>query len=247
MERIDININDLLKLYNSGMLLCELGEYFGVNYNVIRNRLIEIGYPLRSISESHKISASRSTPEERRRRAKAAHDAVRGKRQSFEHRCKIAKTREIKQVGITRIERIAGKMLVDYGFSIVFQKAIGKYNVDIAITKPSIAVEIFGGHWHTTGHHAARFRKRIDYIINSGWLPVIIWVTRNYPLEIGAIKYIISLSKKLSSGKTMGSKEHMIRGDGKFTMIGEHKLNNRSGKVSPNPRDNTTGRYTSRI
>jgi very-short-patch-repair endonuclease len=247
MKRINIDLDNLLQMYKSGMLLCEIGKHFGVSWLTVRNRLIEIGHPLRSLSETRQITVSHMTQEERSRYARAAHDAVRGIRRTMEDLCKRAKGKELRQSHVTRIELICVRMLEDFGFSCITQKAIGPYNVDIAITKPPIAVEIFGGHWHSTGRHAARFRKRFDYIINAGWLPVIIWVSRDYPLEIGAIKYIVSLAKKMRRGESVRSKEHMIWGHGKPTLIGEHKFNNRPGKPGPTSRDNATGRFTSRI
>jgi len=247
MKRINLDIDNLLKMYQSGMLLCEIGDELEVSWQTIRNRLLKVGYPVRSMSETRRISASHATQEERRRRAQAANTAVRGMRRTMEDLCKRARGKELMQSHVTRIEIVCAQMLVDAGFLCINQKAIGPYNVDIAITKPPIAVEIFGGHWHCSGRHADRFRKRFDYIINAGWLPVIIWVTRDYPLEIGAIKYIVSISKKMCGGESVGRKEHMIFGNGKTTLVGEHKFNNRTGKPSPAPRNNSTGCFTSRV
>jgi len=125
---------------------------------------------------------------------------------------------------MTRTEQLLCEWLAHENVKCTPQKAVGPYNVDVALDEFPIAVEIFGGHWHSYGRHATRFRKRFDYLLNAGWLPVIIWVTRNHPLEIGAAKYIISLTKKLRSGKALIRKEQMIHGGGQPCAIGKNKL-----------------------
>lgn len=246
MIRHNLNINNLLGLYQSGMSEKKLAEKLNVSRSVIRRRLIENNISPRGRSESMYIRMSQTSKEERAHLTKAAHDAVRGTRQSFEYRCKVAKTREINRVGIGLHENICLELLQEYGLSCIPQKAIGPYNVDIAITKPAIIVEIFGGQWHTSDGHARGFRKRFDYILNQGWIPIIIWVTKYYPLGIGAIKYVVTLAEKMRRGEPMRRKEQMITGDGKPTVIGEYKLNNWPLIPGPQPRDNITGRFKSR-
>lgn len=247
MKRINVDTNNLYRAYQAGACFREIGKQFDMSWATVRQRFIRAKLPLRSISESHRIAASHASQEERSRRAASAHNAVRDKRQTFEHRCKIALTREQRGLGISRIERQCLAFLEESGFNCIPQKAIGPYNVDIAITELPITVEIFGGHWHTTGRHARRFRKRIDYILNAGWYPIIVWVTRDYPLEIGAIKHIVSFAKKFSSSKTIRRQEQMIRGDGQPTSIGKCKFNNLPIIHGSQPRNKTTGHYTSSL
>ena len=246
MKKINIDIDNLIRLYELGESEKALAEKFGVSRTVIRPRLIENGIKPRNRSEAMYVRMSRTSKEERARLTAASHAAIRGTHHSFERQCKTAISRERSQSWIGRGERICLDMLRTHGLDGVPQKAIGPYNVDIAIDSPSIAVEIFGGHWHTCDEHASRFRKRTDYILNAGWAVIIIWVTRNYPLERGAIEYIVALSKKLSGGKPMRRQEHVIRGDGKFTAVGERKLNGLPPIHGPQPTDNITGRFISR-
>ena len=243
-RNLSFDRDEAIRLYRDGALFVDLAERFNVHWMVVRRVIINAGVKLRPYSEIQRIKASRLTKQERARHSKAAHDAVRGKSQSLEHRRKIALTREDRGVGISRIELSCKNLLEDRGFTCIPQKAIGSYNVDVAITEPPIAVEIFGGHWHAHGSHAARFRKRIDYIINSGWHPIIIWVTRDYPLEIGAIEYIVSFAKKISGNKSFRCKEQMIFGNGQVTSLGKRKLNGLPVISRPHPRNKATGRYT---
>jgi len=240
------DVDDLCRLYQAGNLECDLAKIFKITYQNVHRWLLVRGIPLRTIGDSHRIAAARSTKEERARRARAAHDAIRGLRRTMEDLCKRSKGKEIKQSHATRIEGIAVADLESHGLKCIPQKAIGPYNVDIAIEKPPIAVEIFGGSWHASGRHAARFRKRIDYLLDQGWLPIIVWVSRDHPLETGAIKYIVALAKKIRRGETTGRQEKMIRGDGQPCIIGERKFNNLPPIPSAARRNNATGRYTSR-
>lgn len=210
----NIPIQDIAHRYVSGEPEYKIAKSLGVGRNVIKRRLEMAGIRRRTGGEVGKLVWQRRSPAERQRFMAATHAASRGIKQTEERRCKVAITREWEQVGIERGENILGEKLRNFGLTITFQKAIGRYNVDIAIHEGSIAVEIFGGNFHSSGRHAARFRKRCDYLLNHGWLPVIIWVTRHFPLELEAIEYLISLSERRSSGESFGRQEHVIRGDG---------------------------------
>lgn len=242
----NFDIDELCRLYRADWSCVDLAKRYSVGRMVVRNRLIERGIALRSFSESHRIAAARASKEERARRAAAAHDAVRGKRQTPEHRRKIARKKEALQSHATRIERILADRLRGHGFSVVLQKAIGPYNIDLAITSPPIAVEIFGGHWHSGGRHASRYRERTNYILDQGWAFVAIWTGRDYPLESGAVKYIVALAEKMRRGKAKRRQEHMIYGNGKPSTLGERKLNGLPVIPGPQPRDNSTGRFNPR-
>jgi len=243
MKRKSLNTDDLVRLYQSGLLYVDIAKKFGVSWMAIRRRILGAGIKSKSYAEVQRIKASRMTPEERSRCAAAAHEAVRSRRHSFKEKCQRAKTREHLGLGISRIEIIVAEKLREKGFGIILQKAIGPYNVDIAITELSIIVEIFGGHWHTASRHADRFKKRFNYLLNQGWLPIIVWISRSYPLEDGAIKYIISFAEKIRRGETMRRQEHMIYGNGEVASLGKRKFNGLPIIMRPNTRDNATGRF----
>jgi len=219
----DLDIQDIANRYVSGEPEYKIAEHFKVSRDVITRRLNLAGIRRRTESEARKFMWINISVEEKKRLMSFPHNAIRGISQSFKQRCKVAKTREAKQIGIGRGELMLANRLIQRGLAITLQKAIGIYNIDVAIHEGCIAVEIFGGNWHTCHSHARRFRKRCDYILNQGWLPVIIWVTKDFPLEDGAIQYLVTLSKRRSSGKPLRSKEKVIRGDG----------NNSSGKHDP--------------
>jgi very-short-patch-repair endonuclease len=190
---------------------------------------------------------SQTTPEERTRLTCSAHDAIRGKPKNIDTLIKSAITREKMLIGSTQLEINFCNLLIAKGFSCIPQKAIGPYNIDIAILIPQIAIEIFGGNWHSFGRHAARYSKRIEYILDSGFTPVIIWNTARHPIGTGAMEYIISLSKELCSSPPIRSNEHMIGGDGYLFSVGNRKFNCFPGKRLTYYRDITTGCFNKAV
>jgi len=224
----DAQARDVCRRYVEGESELSLSKVFAVARGGIRGYLLRGGVSIRTISEANKIRMARLTPAERLALTAPAHSAVRGKAQSKEHRRKIAATRERLELGVSPGEKRLAHWLRRRGFHSVLQKAIGPYNIDVALEESRVAVDVFGGNWHAGGRHAARFRKRFDYISDRGWIPVIIWITGDYPLQREAIDYIVTLAKRGNASKAPGCQEHVIRGDGKPTGIGKSNLDYRA-------------------
>lgn len=244
--RLELDVDKILALYNSGKSVKAIAKEIGADRPAVIRRLKEAGITPRGRSDSMYLRMSQTPQEERMRLTDAAHTAVRGSSRSEESLCQGAKTRETMGIWVSRAEVKCAEMLQQRGFICTPQKAVGRYNVDVAIDEPRIAVEIFGGQWHTVKKHTGRYPKRLEYLFNNGWHVVIIWVTRNYPLEVGAIEYLVALAEKISRGEAVWCEEHMIRGDGKLSTIGKDKLHNLPVIHGPQPRDDTTGRFKPR-
>ena len=246
-RRKDIDLVALREMYDDEVPVKEAARRMGVASSVILSRLGDLGLTPRTGSEAMYIRMRNTPPEERRRLADAAHSAVRGVRQTEEHRRKIAITREAIQFKVSRTETIFSEMLGERGIHTTPQKAIGRYNVDLALDEFPIVVEINGGGWHGTGAHAARYAKRTKYLLDCGLDVVVIWITTtNSPLECGAADYVVSLTKKLGSQKPIRGQEHMIKGDGKSTSIGQRKFNNLPAIPCSERRNKVTGRFKPR-
>lgn len=245
-RRVSFDIDKAIGMYNSNIGVKAIAKEFGISDTVVKDRFIKAGIHIRNRSEGMYARMANTSPEEKLRLSSAAHNAVKGVSRSEEHLCAIANSRERNGSFISRTEVILREMLEARGFTCQAQKAVGRYNVDVAITEPPISVEVFGGGWHFVGDHAARFRKRTEYILNKGWTQVCVVVGTDYPLEVGAIEYIVSLAQALSLGKPIESREHVIFGNGNTTAIGQNKLNGITGVPSAQPRDDTTGRFKPR-
>jgi len=214
-------MDDLARRYLAGQSIKRLAEAFGTDRGAVRDRLVEYGVCIRTRSEAQQLAADNMTTETRKRMVGPAHAAVRGKRQSEEHRCKIAATREIKCIGTSRTEHIAADMLRSAGYEVVLQKAIGRYNVDIAIPELRVTVDIFGGQWHSAGRHAVRFAERDKYILNRGWRPFYIWVTKEYPLETPALDHVIANAQITCTNEPAWCEQRMVYGGGQLASIGK--------------------------
>ena len=221
----NVDVDDLVRRYNSGESVKALAKFIGHSRQVVRRLLQSRGITVRNRSESMLVRMSRTPESERKRLTDAAHAAVRGTRRSFEELVERAITRERRGRGIDPSERALLAMLNRRGVLACPQKAVGPYNVDLAIAEPSIAVEVFGGAWHRSGRHLERFVRRFKYILDAGFSTVIIWNDRRYPLSEGAADYVVTLCERLGKGETMGREHHVIRGDGQPTSRGKDKLN----------------------
>lgn len=165
--RLAVPIAELLSRYRAGESENALATAFGVSRPAIRKRLLEAGITPRDGSAAMLLRMAGTTAEQRASLSTAAHDAVRGKRQSDAHRCAIATTRQRLQSGTSPGEMALAEMLAARGISTVPQQAIGPYNCDLGAAP--VAVEVFGGGWHWSGRHILRAPERFRYILNAGW------------------------------------------------------------------------------
>lgn len=210
------DVLDLIKAHQRGESLLQASKRLGVSRPVLKREMIKAGHAPRSQSTAGIFRAAFMTPEQRLKQATAAHIAVRGKRQSRQHLIKRALFAE-ETVTPTGAERELMAMLQRRRQWGVSQKAVGIYNIDIALEESRIAVEVFGGNWHATGTHAARFRERTDYILNLGWAVVIVWVEkRRYPLTEAAADQIVAFIERSSRDKSLRTKEFVLLGNGKI-------------------------------
>jgi len=220
------NLSDLLQRYVAGESENKLAREAGINRWTFRQRLLTAHIDPRTQSEAEKLKWARMTPTQRERQVRAAHIAVRGRTLSFREKHAQALGKEKALCHVVPIETELATTLRTYGFLITQQKAIGVYNVDIAIHVPPIAVEIFGGSWHCYGGHLARFHKRVKYILDEGWHVVIIWLdARRYPLGKGAVEYLIALRQELSGNPASRCQYRVILGNGQLAPIRKSYLN----------------------
>lgn len=216
--KIAIDTDNLIERYKAGESVLKMSNELGVSRGVITNRLAELGLSIRTGSEAMKLRMQKLTSEERLQLASAAHNAVRGKQ--MPDSLKLARAITIEKQGkISKYEAQFGAYLSALGIEFVYQKSVGIYNVDIAIPESSIAVEIFGGYWHRVGRHAARYRKRTEYLLSSGYLPIIVWVTAKFPLTVSAAEYVHANHKIRCSNKSNVSQEHVIGGNHDITTV----------------------------
>ena len=224
--RKNIDVENLVKLYQSGVSEKKLADTFGINRWTVRQRLNSIGTHIRGRHEAELVKWRGMDIEHRAKRMEVVHKAARGRIATIAEREKRALTMERLQLRIVPVETTLADWLREAGLNITQQKAVGIYNLDIAINKPPIAVEIFGGGWHNTEHHLRIFYKRTKYLLNLGWSVVIIWLNARYfPLEIRSRDQIISIVDFIRANPTSGSQYQVFLGNGKPAPRNRNYLN----------------------
>lgn len=215
---------DVIVPYIDGTSENAISKQLGIERIVVHKVLVDHCIPTRSVAEANRQMMLNRSPEENRRNTEAAHLAAKGKRRSPETKKKIALARERNVSGASVYESILAEKLMAKGLEVALQKAVECYNIDIAIPEFSIAVEVFGGHWHSYGRHARRFSERFNLLLDRGWIPVIVWIS-NGILTDGCVDYIVSLCDASRLDQTTGRCEHVIYGNGKPSAIGDSKFN----------------------
>lgn len=211
------NLDDLISRYKSGESVLKLAGEFGVDRGVVKRNLIAAGVTIRTNSEATQLRVDRLSFAERKAITANANKAARGRKCSVAERVKKADTRELKQIGISPVEVLLAGMLRERGLivDIILQKAIGIYNIDIALEESRIAVEIYGGCFHTCKRHARREQERVPYILNAGWHLLIIWVDgKNHPVSVKTADYVIAFAQSIGRNEPARREYRVIWGDG---------------------------------
>jgi very-short-patch-repair endonuclease len=200
--------------YADGASENELAKMHDCSRVVIKRILERHGIPRRDNANANRLMMAGRTPEENARNAQAAHDAARGSVRSWEQRCELAARRH-GTVPALATELLYAAWLRMRGFEIVHQHAVGPYNCDLTIPAACVAVEIFGGNWHGTGKHAGMFAERAQYVLDQGWLLVVVWVDQaKKRLSEASADYIGALAEQARRDPSLRGQYRVVWGDG---------------------------------
>jgi len=220
------NVNDIVSRYVAGESENKLALEIGVSRQVVRNALIKSGVHIRNQSESETIKWAGMSDAQRAEQVRAAHIAGKGRVVSIVERVARAIANQFRTDNISIAETILTAHLTSRGIVAIQQKAVHIYNIDISIEKPRVAVEIFGGGWHSSGDHAARFFERTKYLLDNGWNVIIVWVDGlKYPLDVACADYIITAMKEFSRNKSERGQYRVILGNGQLAPACKSKFN----------------------
>ncbi len=239
----DAEIPALYARYVAGESSVDIARSVGCHSAVLRLVFRRAGLAIRSESDAHRTEASRRTATERAARAAAAHDACRGKRQSRGHREKIAVTKErlLSHVGPEEKRVIA--LLRSRGISAAPQRAFGPYNVDV-LAGETVAVEIFGGHWHATGRHLARHSKRVRYLLDAGLHLVVIWIDGAHGDRwIRGLDEVVALTELARGDPAARRQYRVVWCDGEVVTRLDDQAHDFPAKPPFEVRRNASGRY----
>ena len=189
MERLNIDTDDLVRKYQSGISEKALSEALGISRPTVRRQLLEAGVEPRGRSAAMFARHAAMTAEERKALAAAAHSACRGRKKSKASLCKRAQT--IQTIGAygSKIEKRFDALMREQGNHLARQVAIGPYNCDFAA--PPIAVEVLGGQWHSVGKRRSLYERKIRYLLDHGWnVILVLHDARRCPIGPGAADYV---------------------------------------------------------
>lgn len=208
------DLGHLLERYRSGESEQSLSKSYGVSRGVIRRILTENGVQPRSGSEAQTIRMERLSAEERIALAAAAHAAVRGSKQTIEHREAAARTNGNRLNNVSITEMTIANWLRDHGRDVSQQTPVGPYNCDITFSR--VAVEVYGGNWHFSGRHQARAQERIRHFFDRGWHFVIVLVGPDFPLLPTITDYLITFAEEARRNPSSVRQYRMVGGDGEL-------------------------------
>lgn len=182
------NPDDLVRRYLSGVTASQLGREHGVAHNTVLRALEREGCLPRDngvmpatqemlnayntgesvLAMSQRLNISRGSLTKRLRVAGVDLRGVeRNGHNSFAARARSALTSEMSRALDSPKEHVLLDALRQRGADPIPQRAVGPYNIDIAVLP--VAVEVLGSDWHNTPTKRESLRKRTKYLLNHGW------------------------------------------------------------------------------
>lgn len=242
-SRLDVALVE--SLYADGIGVRGIADKLGVAPNVIKRMLEDIGHKTRNRSEQQSARMKRATKEERIKLTQKANASARGKSATKESRIRIAQTCQFKgDRRNSRLEKMFLQLMAERGVNLSQQIAIDSYNCDFAID--TIAVEIWGGGWHFTGEHAARFPERTRKILDSGFQLVILPFLGRFQLVPEIADYLVTFLDELRRNPPPTSQYWVIWGAGEAIVSGgSESINDALIVPFENRRNPSNGRYES--
>lgn len=215
-----------LELHNQGMTYTQIAEACGCSPSQVGKLFTVYGY---SFDTAYKT--------------KAAHEAIKGKKRSYDDLCRRAIGKERKPPKMSRWEVIFNDWLTANNIPFTYSKACGKYNIDFAIGN-SVAMELYGGAFHAEGRAAARLNERIKYLFDSGWNVYTIWcLSKESTIFPGCLDDFIAFLERSRSDKSFRRQYRVIWSDGDFISVGSDESDYVPCVIPPARRHEALAKY----
>lgn len=215
-----------LELHNQGLTYAQIAKTCGKSAAYIGKLFTLNGY---SFDSAYKTAA--------------AHSAVRGMKRSIEDLERRAISKERLPSKMSRWEEMFSSWLSSQNIPFTYSKAVGKYNIDFAIGT-SIAVELYGGAFHSNGRAAARLNDRMRYLLDGGWNVYIIWcLSQEETIFTGCFDDFIAFMKRTSGDKAFRGQYRVIWSDGDPISSGSFESNYCSVVFPARMRHNALRKY----
>lgn len=201
---------EIIAAYKRGASEYALSMQYGVSRGPIRRILATGGVEIRGMSEAGIVRNEQMSMSERQRQTAAANRAARRRRSPQIQKLRHALTHEALGDSESTGEQMLFDMLIDRGLQPIKQRAIGVYNVDLAL--PPVAVEILGGGWHSMKSVHA---ERTPYILDEGWHLLMVWdYEGRSALGPGAADYIVTFLNEIRRNPPATSQYRVVCGNG---------------------------------
>lgn len=218
--------NTFLSLHNQGLTYTKIAEQCGCSVSQVCKIMTVFGV---SFSTAYKTNA--------------AHNAIKGTKRTIHDLERRAIGKERKPPALSRWEALFRNWLVSQNIPFTISKAVGKYNLDFAVGD-SIAVELFGGAFHSTGRAAARLHERMEYLINRGWNVYIIWcLSKETTIFPRCFDDFVTFMEQVGGNKASMGQYRVIWSDGDFISCGGRESDYLSRIKPPAFRHNALCKY----
>jgi len=194
-RRISVDAPAVCNMFNSGQSVNSIANHFGISRSAITRTLRYNNIQPRSKSDAERLKWGR---------IKATQGGV---------------NRQLGgawKANIGAGEQAIADDLRSRGYSVTQQFAVDRYNLDIAVNRMPIAIEIEGAAPGTFA--SGRMAKRTKYLINNGWFVIFVRFKRpNRPIApIFVVNQLVTLIKFASKNKTVFGQYGVILGDPKY-------------------------------
>lgn len=210
-ERVTVPGDEIASRYLAGESELALSRAYGVSRLVIRKRLVDRSVAIRPPREANRLTVERMSPEEVMAKLAAAHAASKGRTATMREKSARALTYEGMgwDSGYVSDNERALAALIGNRVEIVPQKAVGPYNIDLAIG--AVAVEVLGGSWH---RYRKNHRERSRYLFDAGWHLLFVWAVEECPLGEGAANYVVAFTEQARRNPSAVREYRVIDGEG---------------------------------
>lgn len=221
--------DNLVQRYLAGRSVKQLAAELRVSRAIVTRTLNGLNVPLRGRSAAQFtkwsfIKQDRSWVE---RCLSKVWEARRGQTVSLGTKMRHAETVARKLLQVTTMEKDIAMHLEYLGVIPSLQRTIGPYNIDIAIDKSRVAVEIQTA--YLSGGKSMR-PERLNYILDHRWNVLIIFIPKSSGPYVASIlaEYIVSFVKRTSSNPSISRQYGVINGKGQPVTCGCPQFNHGS-------------------
>lgn len=159
-------IEEMAELYRDGKTTREIGANFGVSKRPVEIAMKKAGIKFRTESEKKLNWWNKQNAKIRKKFNRRMIIKIKGKKQAHKHRCRIALAKQ-HNPRLSKYERLIWKKIRKHGF--IPQYAIDKFNIDFALPSKKLAVEINGGHFHSSPKKIKQDIAKRKCIEACGW------------------------------------------------------------------------------